>query len=207
MRVELIDYTPLSTCCRAIRTCWDSFDKGGLYDKPTDKITESDGELMFRVIKKNKHASTSEHLVYQFHINNISRALLQELARHRHASLSVRSTRYTLTQLKNIDIITRNELENYCVLTGDDFVDNNSYLALINLQQAIKNGIPNDKAKFCLPDSLKTELIYTINARSLQNLLSLRTNPSAMWEFRALAYEIYNSLPESHRFLFEVYEV
>lgn len=204
LKVKLLNSTPLSICCKAIRTCWDSFDRGGFYEYPTNNILPEDKELMIRVIKKNKHSSTSEHLVYQFDIHGISRALLQELARHRLASLSVRSTRYTLSQLKNINYIQKSELSKYCVLTGDSVVDGYSFLALSNLQNAVKMGQKNDITKYCLPDSLKTDLIYTINARSLQNLLTLRTSFSALWEFQILAKELHSALPEEHKFLFEL---
>ena len=93
MQVTLLNHTPLNICSHAIRTCWQSFDKG-------DNGGEKDVELIDRVGNKFKHASTLEHLYYNFYIQGISRALLQELARHRIASLSVKSTRYTLKELK-----------------------------------------------------------------------------------------------------------
>ena len=94
MEVTLMHNTPLDICAYAIRTCWQSFDK-------SDEGGEKDKALIDRVGNKYKHSSTLEHLVYTFYIKGISRALLQELARHRVASLSVKSTRYTLKELKN----------------------------------------------------------------------------------------------------------
>ena len=93
MRVTLLQHSSLAVCASAIRTCWQSFDK-------SDNGGEKDKELIDRVGNKFKHASTLEHLTYTFYIEGISRALLQELARHRMASLSVKSTRYTLKELK-----------------------------------------------------------------------------------------------------------
>jgi len=77
-------------------------------------------------------------------------------------------------------------------------------LALENLRQLLVAGIPNDKAKYALPECYKTELTWTINARSLQNFLELRSDKSALWEIRDLAYEIYNTLPDDHKYLFTV---
>ncbi len=54
-----------------------------------------------------------------------------------------------------------------------------------------------------MPESYRTELSFSINARSLQNFLSLRTSKSALWEIRALAFSIFNALPEEHRFIFQ----
>jgi thymidylate synthase (FAD) len=94
MTVNLMQYTSLETCAHAIRTCWQSYDK-------SDQGGPKDRELIDRVGNKFKHASTLEHLFYTFYVQGISRALLQELARHRIASLSVKSTRYTLKELKD----------------------------------------------------------------------------------------------------------
>jgi len=199
LKVTLNHYTPLVVCSNAIRTCWQSFDK-------SDNGGEKDKELIDRVGNKFKHASTLEHLNYSFYIEGISRALLQELARHRMASLSVKSTRYTLKELKSEEPFSdddKSRASKYLVFTGVDLVDRFSIKALENLRLALKEGISNDKAKYCLPESYKTELTWTINARSLQNFLSLRSDKAALWEIRDLANAIYNSLPQDHRYLFE----
>ena len=199
MEVKLLNFTPLWVCSNAIRTCWQSFDKG-------DNGGEKDIELIDRVGNKFKHASTLEHLSYNFYLKGISRALLQELARHRMANLSVKSTRYTLKELKNESEFKKGDFENasrYIVLTGNETVDNAGILALENLRQILQTPISLDVAKYCLPECYKTELSWSINARSLQNFLSLRTSKSALWEIRNLANLIYEALPDEHKFIFE----
>ncbi|MEA3417847.1 MAG: FAD-dependent thymidylate synthase [Campylobacterota bacterium] len=199
MTITLMQYTPLEVCAHAIRTCWQSFDK-------SDEGGEKDKALIDRVGNKFKHASTMEHLVYTFYIQGISRALLQELARHRLASPSVKSTRYTLKELKEGEPFAEDDYkgaERFIVLTGNELVDSASIKALNNLQSILKSGVSNDIAKFCLPESYKTELTWTLNARSLQNFLTLRTNKAALWEIRELAYTLYDTLPEDHQYLFE----
>ncbi len=201
MTVTLQHYTPLIICSNAIRTCWQSFDK-------SDNGGQKDRELIDRVGNKYKHSSTLEHLVYNFYIKGISRALLQELSRHRVASLSVKSTRYTLKELKSEDSFTTDDKERakkYLVFTGVDEVDEASIKALENLRIILKNGISNDKAKYCLPESYKTELTWSINARSLQNFLNLRSDKSALWEIQNLSKMIYNALPDDHKYLFNDY--
>ena len=54
-------------------------------------------EVLTRRIKEN-HGSILEHINLTYSIEGLSRACLQELARHRLISLSVESTRYTLTK-------------------------------------------------------------------------------------------------------------
>jgi thymidylate synthase (FAD) len=199
MEITLMHHTPLEVCAHAIRTCWQSFDK-------SDEGGEKDKALIDRVGNKYKHASTLEHLVYTFFIQGVSRALLQELARHRIASLSVKSTRYTLKELKKGESFAENDYEGaekFIVLTGNKFVDTASIKALNNLQEILKMGVSNDVAKFCLPESYKTELTWTINARSLQNFIELRSNKSALWEIQNLANSLFKSLPKEHQYLFQ----
>lgn len=193
MQVTLLHHTPLHICSNAIRTCWQSFDK-------SDNGGEKDRDLIDRVGNKFKHSSTLEHLTYNFYIEGISRALLQELSRHRMASLSVKSTRYTLKELKECEKI---DYEKFLVLTGNESVDSASKTALDNLQQILQSGVSNDIAKYCLPESYKTELTWSCNARSLQNFISLRSDKAALWEIRDLAYEVFNALPDDHKYLFQ----
>jgi len=219
MKVELLQHSSLEVCAHAIRTCWQSFDN-------SDDGGEKDKDLINRVGNKFKHSSTLEHLTYTFYISGVSRALLQELARHRMASPSVKSTRYTLKELKDEETFTdglsaqkllekynnpqevyvdkhMQRASKYLVWTNELIVDYASLVALENLRLILLQGIGNDKAKFCLPESYKTELTWTINARSLQNFINLRSGKSALWEIRDLANNIFESLPKDHKYLFE----
>lgn len=202
MNVTLLFHTPLSLCVSAGRTCWQSHEKGGCYALPTDEITQVDQNFLDRILNKNKHGSVAEHLNYNFAIDGISRACLQELARHRHSSLSVKSSRYTLKELKNEEDVIKNASK-YIVMTGNHEVDNYSIQALKNLQNLILEGISNDLAKYAMPESYKTSLAWSLNARALQNFLSLRSSTHALWEIQKLAFAVFEALPKEHRFLFE----
>jgi thymidylate synthase (FAD) len=198
MQITLLQHTSLAVCARAIRTCWQSRDK-------SDGGGEKDRELIDRVGNKNRHSSTLEHLFYTFDVQGISRACLQELARHRVASLSVKSTRYTLKELKNEAPFETfdDRAKKYLVAVGETEVDRASLAALESARRLLTLGIANDRAKYALPESYKTELVWSANARSLQNFLSLRTSRSALWEMRDLALAIFNALPEDHKYIFE----
>lgn len=202
MQITLLNYTELNVCSHAIRTCWQSFEK-------SDNGGEKDKELIYRVGNQFKHASTLEHLHYTFYIQGISRATLQELARHRIASLSVKSTRYTLKELKNtesflpLNVANLARAEKFLVFTQNEAVDKASVQALENLRLLLQENISNDFVKFAMPESYKTELTWSINARSLQNFLSLRSSKSALWEIRNLAFALFEALPKEHKFLFK----
>jgi len=206
MKIKLLHSTPLHIADMAIGKCW---------NKGCMQTEEKAQERMDKVANKNKHASTIEHLNYNFNIDGISRACLQELARHRIASLSVKSSRYTLKELKSEDAFVNEALsqyilddemkqraQKYVVLTEDEDVNASIVLGLECLRWCIVQGASNDFAKYTLPEAYKTSLIWSINARSLQNFLELRTNKAALWEIRKLANEIYDKLPQDHKFLF-----
>lgn len=210
MKVELLHNTPLFITDQAIGKCWDKCSAVGLINE----------KRMHRVGNKFKHASTLEHITYNFDISGISRALLQELARHRIASMSVKSSRYTLGELKDVApfiekyghlIVDKDHnyinedgvlASDFVVLTGQPDVDSQIIRHLEDLRVLLTKGISNDLVKYCMPEAYKTSLVWSINMRSLQNFIALRTNKSALWEIRELAAAVYKTLPEDHQFMF-----
>ena len=201
MIVEVLHYTPLEVVDIAICKC---------YGNEPYSDSEKVKARINRVANVSKHASTIEHLTYSFDIADISRACLIELSRHRLASYTVKSSRYTLQELKKeqpFDIVRiANDwvkASKYIVLTGDEDVDNMSILALENVRIMIQEGKPNDVSKYCMPECFKTSLVMTINARSLQNLLELRSSKHALWEIQLLAKVMYEAIPDEHKFLFD----
>jgi len=198
MNIKLLNYTPLAIADTAIGKCWDT---GCIVD------VDDMRDRIFRVANKSGHTSTIEHLYYSFDIDGISRAVLQELSRHRIASYTVKSSRFTLKKdLKNEHPFNYKDYDRavkYVKLTGDGDVDQASIKALENVRQLVKANKSNDVIKYALPESFKTSLVFSINARSLQNFLRLRTHKNALQEIRDLGYGIYKVLPESHKYLYE----
>ena len=204
MEVKLLNYTPLGVADIAICKCYSNTPHEDL-DKVKARIN--------RVANVSKHASTIEHLVYNFDIDGVSRALLQELSRHRLASYTVKSSRYTLQELKceakfdSASMFDVQRAKKYLVFTESNWADLMSVRNLENLRELLMMGVPNDVAKYCMPESYKTSLVMTINARSLQNFLELRSSNHALWEIQELAKAIYEVIPEEHKFLYEyIYE-
>lgn len=203
MNVKLLNFTPLEIADIAICKCYGN-------EPHSDK--EKVKARINRVANVSKHASTIEHLSYSFDIDGISRACLQELARHRIASYTVKSSRYTLQELKDEVQLNYKEdvlhlidtvVSKYCVLTENHLVNAKIARQLVNLRSVIIDGVPNDIAKYCMPEAYKTSLVMTINARSLQNFLELRSSKHALWEIQYLAKAMYDAIPEEHKFLYE----
>lgn len=202
-KVKLLSYTPLEVINTAIRTCWDSHDK-------SDNLGEKDLDLMKRVLLQYRHDSCGEHCVFNFFIQGISRLNLMELTRHRLASYSVKSTRYTLKELRNETEFTIKDKERaskYINLTDNNNVDECSIQALENVRRLVNNAVnynvTQDLIKYALPECYKTDLTFSINVRSLRNLLKLRTSKTAHFEIRNLAFKLYEALPEEFKFLFK----
>lgn len=220
MKVELLHNSPLWLASHAIRMSRDNHDKGDSIIE-YDVIGQKDKELIERIGNKHKHKSVLEQLVYWFDIDGISRACLQELVRHRHQSLTVKSSRYTLKELKDEEPYIRaigtvgyeydiERSKEYLVLPKDvnryDKVWQKQVKALEELRDELVFGKDsNDVLKYLLPESFKTRLQTQFNGRSLQNFLELRTNKDALWEIRDLAYAIYDNLPEEHKYLYTDY--
>ena len=205
MKVKLLNYTPLEVADIAICKC---------YGNEPHSDNEKVKARINRVANVSKHASTIEHLYYNFDIDGISRACLQEVARHRIASYTVKSSRYTLQELKKEELLSYNEdvlnlidsvVSKYCVLTSHDLVNAKIARQLVHLRSVLMSGVPNDVAKYCMPEAYKTSLVMSINARSLQNFLELRTSKHALKEIQGLAKALYEALPEEHKFLFKEY--
>lgn len=205
MTVEILHYTPINTLDTALTKCWGSECKSG--DAMMERID--------RIINKNKHGSIAEHCTVNFDIRGVSRALLQEVARHRMSNISVESTRYTLGRLKIeqsfLDMPNETyeqaytRASKYVVYTSNADVDFTIIKQLEMLRQTVLSGVSNDIAKYTLPEAYKTSFTWTLNIRSMMNLFELRTDKSALWEFRQLANAMFDALPSEYQYLLKGY--
>ncbi len=161
----------------------------------TDKLqSEKPAEFLKRAIKA-EHFSVLEHITLTYEVNNLSRACLQELARHRHISLSVESTRHTLKK-KLVDDFIENEV------IGND-MDKWEYLGWFRNFASKRPDITNDELKYYLPEFWPTNLILTANIRALRELITKRTNPAALEEFQDLARKFVEAVPDEFKYLLE----
>ena len=179
--VKLIHCSGLDIAEMAARTC----------TATTDKMSDTwmDCEAFLMRLVEQGHMSVFEHVNYTFSIKGVSRALLQELARHRHISLSVESTRWALKRImaSNPEMVLPKSLEE--VYVG---------LQMEWIRSLLKEGIPNDEVKYLIPECLPTNLILTLNLRELIHIYRLRTSMRALKEFHDLMIDIAQCLPLPH---------
>lgn len=159
------DKNPLSIAELAASVCYDS--------EPTDTYRIAKG------CKATGHRSVLEHVSFTFHVEGVSRALLAQLSRHRHISLSVRSQRYCAES--NFDYVNP-----FDGREEESWVFDNMMKDIANDYHILKDihGMKNEDARAVLPNACCTELYVTINARSLIEMSHLRLCTRAQSEIR-----------------------
>jgi len=179
MIVKLIGYTnnPLFVLYVAARNCYS--------DKPIDyyykEFKEKEAEKLLRKIYISGHHSVLEHVSFTFWVDGVSRVMTHQLVRHRIASYSQRSQRYTKGKgwITPLTIDTKIRIaEKYKKFMGKIF---DFYNKLIEL------GIPEEDARFILPQGSLTTIVFTMNLRSLIHFCHERMCNRAQWEIRELA--------------------
>ena len=150
-------------------------------------------EAVLRGIIRIGHESVLEHINLTYSIKGLSRACLYELARHRHISLSVESTRHTLR--KHLE----NEQWMEHLVEGKRPAQRDLLYDLVNLAKIFDED--NDELKYYLPEFWPVNLVLTSNIRELRHILKLRTAPAALKEFRELARAMYEEVPEQFKYL------
>ena len=197
MIVELISPANVDTaeqmiinCARAASVCVDGEDK--------EKTLVDSQKLILKLIEMN-HTSVIEHISYMFLFRDITRALLQEVSRHRIASPTVKSTRWALKK-------TDNKTNNYYIPEEFSGSDRDEFIRLneeiIKFRRDLKDKYSNDILKYAVMENMYTSIFLTINARSLINMFDLRSSPRALQEFQTLCGKIKEVIPTSHRFMY-----
>ena len=164
-------------------------------------------EVLGRIIKRG-HESILEHITLTYSVKGLSRACLQELARHRHISLSVESTRHTLKKqlagdVKDFDSPLIGKEVPTLAFDGEKCDFPELFVEILRETAKTHPEIPNDELKYYLPEFWPTNLILTVNIRELRHIIKLRTAPAALTEFRDLAHALFDAVPEEYRYLLE----
>lgn len=192
MKVSIISHTPdESVCATAAHTCV----------SPVIDIITGDENIK----KSMKHSISSghysilEHWSATFAIEGVSRALLAQLTRHRIASFSVTSQRYV--DMGKFDYVMPKTIDD-AVLTSV------SYKELMEeirgfYHTLLSYGVPEEDARYILPNACCTNIVMTMNARELRHFFSLRCCNRAQWEIRELADKMLEECKEVAPRLFE----
>lgn len=197
LKVTLLTYTPepQKIMAAAAKLCYARAD----IDTVMEGLTPEKTEGFIDMLSGLGHESPMEHMNFTFGIENVSRSLLAQITRHRHASFSVQSQRYVKEM--DFEFITPPQIEENAAAkqlylrTMKDIASSYNSLA-DNLKKAnIESGMEEraaekkaiEDARYVLPYACTTKMIVTMNARSLMNFFKLRCCNRAQWEIRELA--------------------
>ena len=145
--------------------------------------SEPTGGKIMRSCYNSGHHSVLEFANFTFHITGVSRALLAQLTRHRHCGFAVRSQRYcnedgfkyVIPPSIRDDYSERTQAFNRAMLYAEK--------AYRELQEL---GVPNEDARYVLPNACETTLEFTCNGRELIHICNERLCTRAQWEIRQL---------------------
>ena len=183
MNVKLIGFTPNPEKLPAMAaTLTHSKIKPEELEKKSDKELQS----ILEYVTSMGHTSVVEHTCFSFAISDVSRSLTHQLVRHRIASYSQQSQRYVnlnepiyvIPPTIEKDKKMKQAYEETMTLIWDHY------------NKLLKLGIPAEDARYILPNATCTNIIVTMNARSLLKFFELRCCLHAQWEIRKLANQM-----------------
>ncbi len=151
-----------------------------------EELDESSTEELDAILKQVMslgHTSVIEHASFTFAISDVSRSLTHQLVRHRIASYAQQSQRYVNLNEPNYVIPPKIAQDKNMKKAYDETMAKiwEQYNKLLDLK------IPAEDSRYVLPNAACTNIIVTMNARSLLNFFELRCCQHAQWEIRALA--------------------
>ena len=166
MNVTLIQATPnpVETIAQIASICYDS--------DPKDPMK------LVKHLYKGGHHSVFEHIYFTFKIEGISRACSHQLVRHRHCSFTQRSQRYCSED--GFEFVTPPTIEHGSFKFDMDHIKDNYNLYHIVLR------VPNEDARYILPNACATSLYLSCNLRELIHIANERLCSRAQWEIRDL---------------------
>lgn len=207
-KVYLLAHTPNPeyTVASAAKLCYSSSTITGLMDNLTDEKAAQFVEMLAEI----GHESPIEHASFTFGIEGVSRSLLAQITRHRMASFSVKSQRYV--REGSFEYVTPPEIaaDKEAKAIYDEIMaqDQEKYDRLTEIlkEKHIKNFLNEGKdektaarlaekkaiedARFVLPNACETQMVMTMNARSLMNFFKIRCCNRAQWEIQDIANQM-----------------
>lgn len=191
--VEFIDSPDYGEVLRKIERI------GRVCYKSEDKITEDSAEKFVRGIIKSGHESVIEHVSLSVKVI-CDRGVSHEIVRHRLASYSQESTRYCnygsekfggeITFIK--PIFFAEGTPSWEIWKDSCEVAESAYFDLLEF------GCSPQEARSVLPNSLKTEIVMTMNLREWRHFLRLRGGKAAHPQIREVTKMIHEVFREKY---------
>ena len=196
--IEIIDMKDYDSMVKKIEKI------GRVCYKSEGSITDDSAERFITNILKRGHESVIEHESITVRMI-CDRGITHEIVRHRIASYSQESTRYcnyagdkfgneiTVIDIAGgfrYDLSNPEDLAKYNVWKDAMEASERSYFKMLEL------GATPQEARSILPNSLKTEIVMTMNLRSWRNFFRLRCDHHAHPQMREVANIAFNEFKE-----------
>ena len=184
MKVKLISTTQnlRDILYTGARTCYNAGSPIDMFEEVNNIPPDKKLKLINGCIKSN-HQSILEHSQFTFAIEGVSRALTHQLVRHRHCSFSQQSQRYVNLE-GTFDYVTPKALQDEGDLQG--YFTECMQQAYESYTELINKGVKPEDARAVLPNACCTNMVITLNLRSLIHLCNERLCTRAQLEIRQL---------------------
>lgn len=167
--------------------------------KSENNMNDSSAEKFIRSIMNKNHESVLEHASITVRVV-CDRGVTHEIVRHRIASYSQESTRYCN--------YSKDKFGSEITVIKPCFLEENSPMYELWLEtckgcekayfEALNGGMTPQEARSMLPNSLKTEIVMTLNVRSWRNFFELRNAKAAHPQMREVAEMIFKEFKERY---------
>jgi thymidylate synthase (FAD) len=161
------------------------------------KIREGNGSYVKNLLT-SKHTSTLEHVNFTFLLRGCSRVLTHELVRHRAGmAYSQESLRYC--RLEHLEIVLPPVASEHAEELIYDSVDHTRQTITQLNKMLLDDGTVTDfytkkqltsLIRRIAPIGVKTNIMFTANARALRHIIALRTSKHAEVEIREVFLEV-----------------
>lgn len=195
--VEICDQIDGQEILKKIEKC------GRVCYKSEGKIANGSAERFVANIIKRGHESVLEHISITLKFV-VDRGVSHEIVRHRLASYSQESTRYC-------NYIKDDFGSEITVIEPYFFKDSVAYITWKDAMWQCENAYfklldicaKPEEARTVLPNSLKTELVMTMNLRELRHFLKLRTANAAHPQMREVTRPLLDYLKKQIPIVFD----
>ncbi len=176
--------------------------------KSEDKITNDSAKDFVKMILKRGHLSVIEHQSVSVRFI-CDRGVSHEIVRHRLASYTQESTRYcNYTKGKFGSEITVIEP---CFWSQDDEKYKVWKQAIEQIESAynklVELGATPQEARSILPNSLKTEIVVTMNLREWRHFFTMRTSAAAHPQMREVSIPLLKEFQKQIPIIFDDFEL
>lgn len=167
--------------------------------KSEDNITDDSAEGFIKSLMNKNHKSVLEHAKVTVRVI-CDRGVSHEIVRHRMASYSQESTRYCnyskskfgneITVIKPCFLEENTEKYDLWLKTCENC--EKSYFEMLEM------GMTPQEARSILPNSLKTEIVMSMNISSWRNFFELRNASAAQPQMREVAKMIFDEFKKRY---------